>query len=127
MNVISWYDGVVEAVVEREGACAFAFLITWDKRRERKAFALIEVDDPTKNILTELAQRSQEDSAAWTEIRKRIHEICESATGPAKLQVCSELDENITGERAIDAKAIRGLHSPSPEEALSAQRILDWL
>lgn len=126
IEIIEWYDGIVRAISETPSQIYLLVLVSWDIKQQVKLYALIELDEGTKNqIFKELNEnRSKEEN--WEAFNSIFNNHIKNYNGGVHL-ILGEIEKNKLYElKIIATNHIRKLENYELEDTIDKNVIDYW-
>lgn len=128
-EIIDWYDGLVEALVQvvSDERWHYLSLMAWDQAAELTVSALLPLSPKWETVLLRELREEPNDSDAWTRFAKLREEFLKSYSGDVQVLLCGKTDGRTISQKHVGFEAVSGYLGKGVEACLESQVSNFWI
>lgn len=127
IEILDWYDGIIRAIGEVENKTYLIVLVAWDIKQLVKLYALLELDELTKNEIIRALNGNRSKEENWEIFNSVFDHYIQHYDSEASL-ILGEIKKNESYEpKMIDSNHIKKLVNYEFEDTMSETNINYWL
>jgi hypothetical protein len=127
IEILDWYDGIIRAIGEVENKICLIVLVAWDMKQSVKLYALLELNELTKNEIISALNGNKSEEENWEIFNSVFDHYIQRYNSEAYL-IFGEVKKNEPYElKRVDSSHIKKLVNYEFEDTMSETNYDYWI